>query len=216
MDFIQIHNKLLKHFGEQHWWPAETKFEIVIGAILTQQTTWRNVERAIDNLKANGLLDPRSLAIASLNKVEALIRQTNFYRQKAKRITNFSQHLVNKYNGSLDKLFNRPTAEIRKELLSLEGIGLETADSILLYAADKLTFPIDAYTIRICERLGVKETEYGELKALFEGTLPKDLEVYKEFHALIDKLGKTHCKAKPLCSECPMVNNCSFHLNRGQ
>jgi len=210
MKFIQIYKKLLKHFGKQHWWPAETRFEIVIGAILTQQTTWKNVERAIENLKGEELLDPHSLAIASLNQVEALIRHTGFYRQKAKRIVNFSLHLVSKYDGSLDKLFNRSTEDIRDELLSLEGVGSETADSILLYAADRLTFPIDVYTIRLCERFGVKEAEYEELKALFEGTLPKDLEVYKEFHALIDKLGKTYCKAKPRCSECPLTNECGF------
>jgi len=212
MDFLLVYHKLLKHFGKQHWWPAETRFEVIIGAILTQQTTWKNVERAIDNLKAEGLLDPGALAATSLSQVEELIRHTGFYRQKAKRIVNFSQHLVSKYGGSLDKFFNRSTEEIKEELLSLRGVGSETADSILLYAADRLTFPIDAYTIRLCERLGVKETEYEELKALFEGTLPNDLEVYKEFHALIDKLGKTYCKAKPLCSECPVTDDCSFYL----
>ena len=210
MSLIQIYQKLLKHFGKQYWWPAETGFEVIVGAILTQQTTWKNVERAIENLKGEGLLDPHSLAIASLNRVEALIRHTGFYRQKAQRIVHFSQYLVSKYDGSLDKLFNRSTEEIREELLSFKGVGSETADSILLYGADRFTFPIDAYTIRLCERLGVKETEYEEMKALFEGTLPKDLEVYKEFHALIDKLGKTYCKAKPFCSECPLTNECSF------
>jgi len=210
MNLFQIYQKLLKHFGKQHWWPAETRFETVIGAILTQQTTWKNVERAIENLKSEGLLDPHSLAIASLNQVEALIRHTGFYRQKAERIVNFSQHLVSKYEGSLDKFFNRSTEGIREELLSLKGIGPETADSILLYAADRLVFPIDAYTIRLCERLGVKGTGYEELKTLFEGVLPKNLEVYKESHALIDKLGKTYCKVKPKCSGCPLMDECSF------
>jgi len=210
MNLIQIYEKLLNHFGKQHWWPAETKFEIIIGAILTQQTTWKNVELAIRNLKRERLLDPHTLAMASINRVEALIRHTGFYRQKAERIVNFSQHLVSKYDGSLDKFFNRLTEKIREELLSLKGVGSETADSILLYAADKLIFPIDAYTMRLCERLGVKDTSHERLKDLFESYLPNDLEVYKEFHALIDKLGKTYCKAKPFCSKCPIANDCSF------
>jgi len=136
--------------------------------------------------------------------------KTGFYRQKARRIISFSQYLVAKYDGSLDKFFNRPTEQIRGELLLLEGVGPETADSILLYAADRLTFPIDAYTIRLCERLGIKEPKYELLRELFESNLPKDLETYKEFHALIDKLGKTYCKTKPQCSGCPLVNKCIY------
>lgn len=205
MNLTKIYQKLLEHFGKQYWWPAETKFEVIIGAILTQQTTWKNVESAIENLKDKGLLDPRSLATAPLDHVEALIRQTGFYRQKAKRIVNFSKYLMTKYDGSLDKFFSKPDEQLRKELLSLEGIGPETADSILLYAADRLTFPIDAYTIRLCKRLGVKDLKYEDLRIFFENSLPKDLEVYKEFHALIDKLGKTYCKTKPQCSACPLA-----------
>jgi len=210
MDLAKIYQKLLKHFGKQYWWPAETRFEVIIGAILTQQTTWKNVELAIENLKDKGLIDPDSLAIAPLNHVEALIRHTGFYRQKARRIINFSQFLVTKYNGSLEGFFDKPTEQLRRELLSLEGIGRETADSILLYAADRLTFPIDAYTIRLCERLGIKEPKYEALRELFESNLPKDLETYKELHAIIDKLGKTYCKTKPQCSVCPLLNECIY------
>ena len=210
MILSEIYHKLLKHFGKQYWWPAETRFEVIIGAILTQQTTWKNVELAIENLKDKGVLDPHSLATAPLNQVEALIRHTGFFRQKAKRIINFSQHLVNKYGGSLDKFFNRSIEEIRMELLSLEGIGLETADSILLYAADRLSFPIDAYTIRLCGRLGIKERKYEALREFFESNLPRDSEIYKEFHALIDKLGKTYCRTKPQCSACPIINKCGY------
>ncbi len=210
MDLVQIYQKLLKHFGKQYWWPAETRFEVIIGAILTQQTTWKNVELAIENLKDEGLLDPHSLASAPLNHVEALIRHTGFYRQKARRIINFSRHLVTKYAGFLDKFFIGPHEQIRRELLSLEGIGPETADSLLLYAADILTFPIDAYTIRLCKRLGAKDLKYEDLRKVFENNLPRDLEVYKEFHALIDKLGKTYCKNSPQCSICPLVDNCIY------
>ena len=213
MDLNVIYQKLLKHFGRQYWWPAETRFEVIIGAILTQQTTWKNVELAIDNLKDKGLLDPHLLATAPLNHVEALIRHTGFYRQKARRIINFSKYLVTKYDGSLEDFFDKPTEQLRRELLSLEGIGLETADSILLYAADRLTFPIDAYTVRICERLGIKGRRYEALRKYFESNLPHDLEIYKEFHALIDKLGKTYCKTKPQCSACPLENEC-IYLNK--
>ena len=210
MDLTEIYQKLLKHFGKQYWWPAETRFEVIIGAILTQQTTWKNVESAIENLKDKGLLESHSLATAPLNHVEILIRHTGFYRQKARRIVNFSKFLVTKYNGSLDKFFNRPMEQIQRELLSLEGIGHETADSILLYAANRLAFPIDAYTIRLCKRLGIKELKYETLREFFESNLPSDLEIYKEFHALIDKLGKTYCKTKSQCSACPLSNGCIF------
>jgi endonuclease-3 related protein len=212
MRLIEIYQKLLSHFGKQHWWPADTKFEIIIGAILIHQTNWRNVERAIENLKNEGLLNPHSLATAPLDQIEVLLRHLNFFRNKAKRIINFSQYLVEKYDGCLEKFFNKSTEEIREELLSLEGIGKETADSILLYAANKLVFPVDAYTIRLCKRLGIKQMKYEELRNTIESTLSKDLEIYKEFHALIDKLGKDYCKAKPRCNDCPLMKECSFKI----
>jgi len=213
MDLTKTYQKLLKHYGKQYWWPAETRFEVIIGAILTQKTTWKNVELAIRNLKDAGLLDAHSLAKAPPNNVEALIRHTGFYRQKARRIINFSQYLVDKYDGSLDKFFNGPKDQIRRELLLLEGVGPETADSILLYAADKLSFPIDTYTIRLCERLGIRELRYEKLREFFESSLPRDLETYKEFHALIDKLGKTYCKIKPQCFDCPLANTCDSEIS---
>jgi len=209
MDLIRIYQKLLKSFGKQHWWPAETRFEVIVGTILTQQTNWRNVERAIENLKSGGLLNLHSLATAPLDQIEASIGHLNFFRQKARRINNLSRYLVEKYS-SLDAFLSKPTKEIREELLSLKGIGPETADSILLYASDKLIFPIDAYTIRLCKRLGVKDLKYEALRRFFENSLPKDLEVYKEFHALIDKLGKTYCKVKPSCAGCPLMDECSY------
>jgi endonuclease-3 related protein len=144
--------------------------------------------------------------LASTDQIEASIKNLNFFRQKARRIKEFSKH-IEKY-GSLDEFLSRPTEEIREELLSLRGIGPETADSILLYAADKLVFPIDAYTIRLCRRLGIKELKYEKLRRFFEANLPRELEVYKEFHALIDKVGKTYCKAKPNCPGCPLEDGC--------
>jgi endonuclease-3 related protein len=213
MRLIEIYQKLLSHFGKQHWWPADTRFEIIIGAILIHQTNWRSVERAIENLKSKGLLNSHSLAKTPSEQIEILLKHLNFFRNKAKRIFNFSRYLVKEYDGSLEKFFNKSTVEIRGELLALEGIGEETADSILLYAADRLVFPIDAYTTRLCNRLGVKITKYEELRNLFESALPKDLEIYKEFHALIDKLGKTFCKVKPSCDGCPLIDECSFPKN---
>jgi endonuclease-3 related protein len=210
MNPLHIYKKLLKHFGKQYWWPAKTRFEVIIGAFLTQQTNWKNAELSIENLKDKGLLEPHLLAVATVSHVEGLIRQSGFYRQKARRIINFSQYLVAKHDGFLTKFFSGSQEQIRRELLSLEGIGPETADSILLYAADRLSFPIDAYTIRLCERLGIKELQYEKLAEFFKRKLPRDLETYKEFHALIDMLGKTCCKTKPLCSTCPLTNECVY------
>jgi endonuclease-3 related protein len=210
MNPLHIYKKLLKHFGKQYWWPAETRFEVIIGAILTQQTNWKNAKLAIENLKDKGLLDPHSLSATPINHIETLIRQSGFYRQKTRRIINFSQYLVAKYDGSLVKFFSGPQEQMRRELLSLEGIGPETADSILLYAADTLSFPIDAYTIRLCKRLGIEELQYEKLGEFFESNLPRDLETYKEFHALIDMLGKTYCKTEPLCHTCPLNSECVY------
>lgn len=208
-DLLRIYRKLLSHFGKQHWWPAETRFEMMMGAILVQRTTWKNVEHVIKGLKDKDLMHPHFLASAALERVENLIRPIGFYKQKAERIIDVAQYLVKNYGGSLDKLLNKPQESLRKELLSLRGVGLETADSILLYAANKLVFPIDAYTKRLCKRLGVKEAEYEELRKLFENNLPKNLEIYKEFRALIVRLGKTYCKPKPLCYRCPLKNECN-------
>lgn len=216
MNPSHIYHKLLRHFGKQYWWPAETRFEVIIGAFLTQQTNWKNAELAIKNLRDKGLLDPHSLSSSPLDQVEILIRKSGFYRQKAIRIINFSQFLVTKYDGSLDKLFCGKEKNIRKELMSLEGIGPETADSILLYAADKLSFPIDSYTIRLCERFGFKDLQYNKLGAFFKNNIPADLEIYKEFHALIDMLGKTYCKKKPICSACPLISECLYSKKLNQ
>jgi endonuclease-3 related protein len=211
MNLVRIYQELSGCFGKQKWWPTQSKnpeFEIIIGAILTQQTKWSNVEKAIINLKMKNLLNPRNLINSRLNEIESLIKMTGFYRQKAGRIKYFSEYLVKNYNGSLDNFFNKSTEEIRKELLSLNGIGKETADSILLYAAKKLIFPVDAYTKRMCKRLGFKESEYEEIRMLFENSLPRNLEIYNEMHALIVKLGKSYCKIKPVCYECPLKDYC--------
>lgn len=213
MRAMEVYNKLFNRFGKQNWWPGETKFEIMIGAILTQQTSWKQVEKSIGNLKKEKLLSARSLSISNARKVQSLVRPSGFYKQKSKRIILFSKYLMKEYSGDLKKFFNQPTEDLRKELLSLEGIGKETADSILLYAGDKIVFPIDAYTFRVFERLGaVKEkTNYDQLQSLFHMELPQDLQIYNELHALIVKHGKTFCKSKPLCSDCPLNTDCDFY-----
>lgn len=213
MIIVEVYKRLYSCFGKQYWWPGETKFEIVIGAILTQQTSWKQVEKSIDNLKKENLLSASSLSNSNVRKTRLLIKPSGFYKQKSRRIVLFSKYLMKKYSGDLKIFLAQPIEILRKELLSLEGIGKETADSILLYAGNKLIFPIDAYTFRIFERLGIvaEKTNYDQLQSLFHKELPHDLEVYNEFHALIVKHGKTLCKSKPLCSDCPLNVDCSFY-----
>ncbi|MCX8178672.1 MAG: endonuclease [Candidatus Aenigmarchaeota archaeon] len=211
MKFAEIYERLFDEFGEQHWWPGETEFEVIVGAILTQQASWKNVEAAIKNLKKNKVLDERIIYNIELKKLEELVKPSGFYRIKAKRLKNFVNFLFEKYDGSLEKLFKLEKNELRKVLLSVNGIGKETADSIVLYAANKPSFVIDAYTIRIFTRLGVlKEKEYDKVKAAFENSLPQDVQLYKEYHALIVHLGKNICKTKPLCGMCPLKGMCEY------
>lgn len=205
MNLLTVYERLMDHFGPQGWWPAETPFEVIVGAILTQQTAWANVEKAIQNLRREGLLEVNALAAASIRRIEQCVRCTGFYRQKAAKLVGMSSYLVEKWDGDLDEFFAQPLEEGRDELLALKGIGFETADSILLYAGGKLIFPVDAYTSRMCECLGVEAKGYEELRAYFEVRLPMDVELYKEFHALIVELGKNYCrKRNPNCAECPL------------
>jgi endonuclease-3 related protein len=208
LEIVEVYEKLLTEFGRQFWWPAETRFEMMVGAILTQRTTWSAVEVAITNLKREKLLSPHSLANSNPKLVEVMVRSTGFYRQKARRIMKLAKYLVEGYGGSVDRFLSKPGRELRKELLSLEGVGRETADVILLYAADQLVFPIDAYTQRFSRRFGFGDLDYERLKAHFEEQLPRDLQVYKELHALIDELGKTYCKKTPECPSCTLSGMC--------
>jgi endonuclease-3 related protein len=210
---MNIYKKLLRHFGPQHWWPAETRFEVIVGAILTQNTAWKNVEKAIKNLKKEKMLNCKKIANMNIRKLEKMIQASGFYRQKAERLKKFCKYLDKNYDSDLNKFFDRNTDEIRNELLSLNGIGNETADSILLYAGEKLKFVIDAYTLRMCERTGITETKtYGELQSFFEKNLPENIELYKEFHALIVELGKSFCRKKPKCDGCPLKAICKIRM----
>lgn len=197
---IKVYNKLLNELGPKNWWPADTPFEVIVGAVLTQQTKWENVEKAIRNLKARGLIEARPLSIVDTGELEELIRCTGFFRQKAKRLKNVSAF----FHENPD-IFEKSTGELRDVLLLLNGIGEETADSIVLYAAGKPKFVIDAYTKKMCKCIGI-DGNYGELQSIFEGSLPIDVPLYKEFHALIVEYGKRFC-GKKRCGECVLVEN---------
>ena len=197
---MDIYNKLLEKLGEQNWWPAETPFEVVIGAILTQRTKWENVEMAIHNLKEHNLLDPDALTKVDTKKLESLVKCTGFYKQKAERL-----QIVSRYFAKNLPISEMPTDALRKELLSLKGIGKETADSIILYALNRPKFIIDSYTIRMCKCLGISGG-YDRLQERFENELPQNLTLFKEFHALTVKYGKEFCN-KHKCDECILVSS---------
>ncbi|OGC23138.1 hypothetical protein A2291_00455 [candidate division WOR-1 bacterium RIFOXYB2_FULL_42_35] len=204
-----IYKTLLKTFGPQRWWPAETPFEVIVGAILTQSTNWTNVEKAIRNLKRQKLLTLREMSKVKSVKLQKAIRPSGYFRAKAKKLKAFVGHLQQQHKEKLKSLFDQPISQLRVELLSIHGIGPETADSIILYAANKPSFVVDAYTKRIGQRVGLFEfTKYDQIQRFFEDNLPKRLKIYNEFHALIVKLGKDYCQPKPRCENCPLkVNN---------
>lgn len=202
-----IYNSLYKRFGPRHWWPGDTKIEVIIGAILTQNTAWVNVEKAIRNLKKERALSASGLCRISEKKLAGLIRPSGYYNVKANRIKNFLRFLNSRYKGSVGRMFRSDLYKLREELLAVKGIGMETADSILLYAGSKPIFVVDAYTKRLLLRHGFigEDAGYGEMQSLFMDNLPEDAGLFNEFHALIVELGKTICKSKqPLCSTCPI------------
>jgi endonuclease-3 related protein len=203
---LDIYRILFDHYGPMGWWPAETPFEVVVGAILTQNTAWRNVEMAITNLKQFGPLAPEVLLRLPEEKLAEAIRPSGYYRQKSKRLRNFLAMLSDRFNCRLDALFDLPTETLREELIALSGIGPETADSILLYAAGRPVFVIDSYTIRILSRheLLPEETSYGEAQDWVTDNLPEDVQLFNEFHALLVNVGKDFCRPRPKCSGCPL------------
>ncbi len=202
----QIYEVMLAAYGPQRWWPARTRLEVVVGAILTQNTAWANVERAIDNLKRAGCLDCARLRDVADDQLSELIRPAGYFRVKSRRLRNFVNWLWDRFNGSLDRAFDQSQPCLREQLLSISGIGPETADSIILYAARKPTFVVDAYTARILRRHGlIDETaDYDEIKTLFEGNLPCDTTLFNEYHALLVAVGKRHCRPRARCAECPL------------
>lgn len=211
MELMAIYEKLLARFGEQGWWPMSNGFsppewEVCVGAILTQNTNWRNVEKALENLKAGKIVSSLDLIKTGKDELERMIRPSGFYRQKAARLRLFSDFVLG--FGSFQKFSKNVT---REQLLDVRGLGPETVDSILLYALDRPVFVIDAYTKRVFTRLGmVREWKYEEWKKFFEDNLPSNVDVYKQFHALIVELAKGSCRKRPLCECCVLGRECSF------
>jgi len=204
---LEIYDKLHRAFGPQYWWPGDTPFEIAVGAILTQNTNWSNVEKAIQNLKRYRALSSKALHGMPVGKLAESIRPAGYFNIKAQRLKSFIDFLMNDYHGSMKKMEKEDMHTIRENLLGINGIGPETADSILLYALGKPVFVIDAYTKRVLSRHGVMDHEksYEEFQELFHGSLKRDVTLYNEYHALLVKVGKTYCKRqKPKCEKCPL------------
>jgi len=202
----QMYTVLRKEFGPQNWWPAQSPFEVVVGAVLTQNTNWSNVEKAIENLKRRGALDPAFLVGLEREELQSLIRPAGYYRQKAGRLRLLAEWIHQNCGGDLAALGARSSERLKRELISLRGIGPETADSILLYALNKPVFVVDTYTKRIAARheLIGWDCSYYELQQLFEEHLPRELELYKDFHAQLVRLGKLFCRPRPRCESCPV------------
>lgn len=202
-----IYKKLYHSFGPQYWWPAKTRFEVMVGAILTQNTSWSNAEKAINNLKKHKLLKPKELHKLPQKKLSNLIVPAGYYNIKAKRLKEFLNFLFKNYKGNLKKMASMDTPTLRRQLLSVNGIGPETADSILLYALNKPVFVIDAYTKRIFSRHGLIKDDagYEQIQNLFMKNLKPQVKSFNEYHALLVKLAKDFClKTKPKCNLCPL------------
>ncbi len=217
-ELIEIYDLLFDRYGTQHWWPGETRDEIIIGAILTQNTNWKNVVKAIENLKTNNFLTLENLAKADIRKIAQSIRPSGYYNQKAFRLQEIARHLLK--NG-MQSFFALKTDEMRAELLGFKGIGPETADSILLYAFEKPVFVIDAYTKRIFHRSGFfpENISYDEAQKFFMDNLQKNVELYNEFHALLVQHAKECCQKNPHCLKCVLLKRCKFYnydLNQEQ
>ncbi len=213
---LSIYQRLLKAFGPQHWWPAETPFEVMVGAILTQNTSWTQVEKAIQKLKERDLLSLRGLLKVSFSELAEAVRSSGYFNQKAKRLKTWAIFLEQRYQGDLQAMAAEPLSLLREKFLGLSGIGPETADSILLYALHQPIFVVDAYTHRIFNRQGILEEEisYEALQRFFMDRLPAEAPLFNEYHALIVREAKEFCRKNPLCQRCPISEGCLF--DKGQ
>ena len=209
---LKLYDDLYAAYGAQGWWPAEAPFEVVIGAILVQATAWRNVTQAIDNLKAADLLTPDRLGDVPQDALETLIRSSGYYRMKAKKICAFLTYLRTHHRNCLESLFSQDTQALRVELLSIYGVGEETADSILLYAAGKPIFVVDRYTHRLLNRLGWFNGayHYSRMQGLFMDALPHNVQLFNEYHALIVRHGAAMCQKTPRCEVCALGSRCAY------
>jgi endonuclease-3 related protein len=203
---LKIYEKLYRAFGPQHWWPGETAFEIAVGAILTQNTNWGNVEKAIENLKRAKALSAKRIHEMTAHRLASLIKPAGYFTIKARRLRAFIDFLMNDYHRSMKKMRDEEIQTLRVKLLKIHGIGHETADSILLYALEKPVFVIDAYTRRVLSRHTIVRHDecYESIQKLFHSTLKRDAKLFNEYHALFVRLGKTYCRKKPRCHGCPL------------
>ena len=206
-----FYSTLFEAYGPQYWWPAKTRFEVIVGAYLTQNTSWKNVERALVNLRQAGALNVKGIREIDHKHLEQLLRPSGYFRQKAEHLKTFIGYLDTTYGGSLSRMFAQPTAQLRAELLELKGVGPETADSILLYAGGHPTFVVDVYTRRILDRHRILPfaAKYSELKTLIEQAFAKEeptqrTRCFNELHALIVAVGKNHCNTAAKCDGCPL------------
>lgn len=210
MDPLAIYQRLSEHFGPRSWWPADTVFEVMVGAILTQNTAWSNVVKAMDNLKAADCLHAESIDALPQDTLARLIRPSGYYNMKAKRLKAYCRWYLQQ--GGFDSINAMPTDAMREAILGVYGVGPETADDIVLYAFNRPVFVIDAYTRRIFSRLGLLDGSqtYEELKRYFEDALPAEPALFNEYHALIVIHGKSYCRKKPLCEQCPLAMDCDY------
>jgi len=197
---------LFDSFGPQQWWPAETPFEVIVGAILTQNTNWKNVEKGIEGLKRNGLMHPHRLASAEPGDLHPLLRPVGYFRVKTDRLLAFLRFFRRDYDLDIRKFEGVETNRLRDQLLEVRGIGPETADSILLYALNRPVFVVDAYTRRVLtrHRLIDESASYADIQRLFMNSLSRDASLYNEYHSLLVRVGKDHCRPKPRCEGCPL------------
>lgn len=203
---LSLYEAMLAHFGHRNWWPGDSPFEVCVGAVLTQNTAWKNVAKAIGNLKDAGVLDPFAIHRMSHEQLADLIRPAGYYNIKARRLRNFIDHLVKDYGGDLRAFLSIPVETLREQLLAINGVGPETADSMILYAAEMPVFVVDAYTRRVLSRHGIMngKADYHEIQALFHDNIPQDTSLYNDFHAQFVGVGHHYCRKKPRCPQCPL------------
>lgn len=215
-DLQQVYELLLQHFGPRGWWPGDSAFEIIVGAVLTQAVAWKNVEKALAAMKEAGVFSVQAILQTPDDELSALIRPTLYHRQKTRKLKEIMYYVEHEYQGNIHSMFQEPMYILRQELLSIWGIGPETADSILLYAGNYPTFVVDAYTRRIFSRLGwVAETiSYHKLQKAIQERVPEDITIYNEYHALLVAQGASYCKkTQPLCNDCPLSQICRYFIS---
>lgn len=210
----EVYRRLYARYGPQGWWPGDSRFEVIVGAILTQSTAWTNVEKALASMRATGCWSFEAIASLPADELAPLIRSSGYYNAKARKLQAFAFYVLQHYQGGLNEMFDKEVPGLRAELLSIHGIGEETADDIIVYAAGKPSFVIDSYTRRVVDRMGFppegRNPSYARYQALFQENLPAETQLFNEFHALLDHHAKVTCrKTNPVCAECCLIDLCA-------